>query len=73
MQADVDQNESDADAAIAAVQADVNINETDSDNADATLQSAIDTKQDIITGGASTITLIIYQQILLFCLIQMVK
>ena len=63
VQADVDQNESDADAAdsantaaIAAVQADVNKNETDSDNADATLQSAIDTKQDIITGGASTIT-----------------
>ena len=38
------------------MQADVNKNETDSDNADATLQSAIDTKQDIITGGASTIT-----------------
>ena len=56
LQADVDQNESDADAAIAAVQADVDQNEADADSAitaetaarqaaDTTLQTAIDAVQ----------------------------
>ena len=45
MQADVDQNKVDADAAITALQADVNGNEADADAADATLQSNIDTVQ----------------------------
>ncbi len=39
MQADIDQNESDADAAIAALQADVDQNESDSDSAIAALQN----------------------------------
>ena len=43
IQADVDQNESDADAAIAAVQADVDQNEADSDAADAALSGRLDT------------------------------
>ena len=42
VQADVDQNESDADAAIAAVQADVDQNESDADAAIAALQADID-------------------------------
>ena len=42
-QADVDQNESDADAAIAAVQADVDQNEADADAADAALSGRLDT------------------------------
>ena len=42
LQADVDQNEADSDAAIAALQADVDQNEADSDAADADLQAQID-------------------------------
>ena len=42
IQADVDQNESDADAAIAAVQADVDQNESDADAADAALSGRLD-------------------------------
>ena len=42
MQADVDQNESDADAAIAAVQADVDQNESDADAAIAAVQADVD-------------------------------
>jgi len=42
VQADVDQNETDADAAIAAVQADVDQNETDADAAIAAVQNDVD-------------------------------
>ena len=42
IQADVDQNETDADAAIAAVQADVDQNETDADAAIAAVQADVD-------------------------------
>ena len=42
IQADVNQNETDADAAIAAVQADVNQNETDADAAIAAVQADVD-------------------------------
>jgi len=42
VQSDVDQNETDADAAIAAVQADVDQNETDADAAIAAVQSDVD-------------------------------
>jgi len=42
LQADVDQNESDADAAIAALQADVNQNESDADTAIAAVQADVD-------------------------------
>ena len=42
MQADIDLNESDADATIAALQADVDGNESDSDSADTTMQADID-------------------------------
>jgi len=46
VQADVDQNEADADAAIAALQADVDQNEADSDAADAALGVRIDNIED---------------------------
>jgi hypothetical protein len=42
MQADIDQNEADSDAADAAMQADIDQNEADSDAADATQQADID-------------------------------
>jgi hypothetical protein len=42
LQADVNQNEADADAAIAALQTDVDGNESDADNAIAALQSDVD-------------------------------
>ena len=45
VQADVDQNESDADAAIAAVQADVDQNESDADAAIAAVQSDVDANE----------------------------
>ncbi len=51
VQADVDQNETDADAAIAAVQADVNQNETDADAAIAAVQA--DVNQNETDGDAA--------------------
>jgi hypothetical protein len=45
VQADVDQNESDADAAIAAVQADVDQNESDADAAIAAVQADVDANE----------------------------
>ena len=49
IQADVDQNEADADTAIANLQADVDQNETDADSADSQLQSQIDANALAIT------------------------
>jgi hypothetical protein len=55
VQADVDQNEADADAAIAAVQADVNQNEADADAADATIQVDVDQNEADADAAIATV------------------
>ena len=64
IQADVDQNETDADSAIANIQADVDQNETDSDSADSQLQSQIDANTLAITNLQNAISNLIDDAIL---------